>query len=342
MPIHKPLHFRSLVVSGAALTLALGGCAAEGDPSAQDPGDRADLVDPGSSDRCVAFAQTLDPGPATAPNKYWVRVDAPPDQLGSKATGVAFTTSVTGVDLLENPYVQPGIPVEFMYTGRLAQIEKREPTTLGLQINGDKPVFLPMLKQRSAGNWLTRVTTTLPADARGEIQFWFQAKKLDSEQIEFDSLGGGNYHVPIVPPTDATICFDDPALGLGLGPVLDRPVLPGTSLAIAYDYNRILAELRQRVDELGDWDIGVTARFFDPKGGLVGEVTRDVVDAALQVGFGTFAMDNLMTPIAIPAGAVRGEIVFTGTTVGASVLDPADGTAHAFEIAAPEGDETAP
>ena len=79
----------------------------------------------------------------------------------------------------------------------------------------------------------SRASIDVPATARGEIEYWFELCTKDGETL-WDSEGGKNYRVDVVPEGGATVKFDDL-----WGEAISGPVKAGEALRIAYDADRI-------------------------------------------------------------------------------------------------------
>ncbi len=77
------------------------------------------------------------------------------------------------------------------------------------------------------------VTIHVPESARGHLEYWFRFED-DHGSSHWDSYGGGNYSVDIVPPPTAKVRFD--ATG---APVIDGQIARGESFLVDYPIARL-------------------------------------------------------------------------------------------------------
>jgi hypothetical protein len=77
----------------------------------------------------------------------------------------------------------------------------------------------------------------LGADARGEIEMWFEQETTDGRTL-WDSAFGQNYRARIVPTAGTTIRFDE-----NWDEAQSAPVRAGDAVRFAYDVDRMLGRL---------------------------------------------------------------------------------------------------
>ena len=157
----------------------------------------------------------------------------------------------------------------------------------------------------------------IPAGAKGEVEYWFEATTHSGKTL-WDSKGGANFKLDIVPSGGPTVRFDDL-----WGEAVSGPIRAGGSFQLAYDVDR----LRQFIGD-GWYRVGNTLHIaayvsFDDKPAHKYSITSWDKDHNLHVTQPT---------VEVPADAREVRIWFQGTTVGPRMYDSNYNADYRFPI----------
>lgn len=150
----------------------------------------------------------------------------------------------------------------------------------------------------------------IPAQAKGDLEYWFRMKTTDGREL-WDSDFGKNFHATIVPQGGSTIKFDENWDEKSSG-----PVYAGETLRLAYDSDRLKQFLRGTSHHGGaTWHVSAFVSFNDRP---AVELPITVPERGAQGGM-TVDMNTHEVAIAVPDDATKVSVWFRGSSYGGSV-----------------------
>lgn len=163
----------------------------------------------------------------------------------------------------------------------------------------------------------SKFTLDIPADAKGEVEYWFEAKT-ESGKTLWDSKAGANYKVDVIPGGGPTLRFDDL-----WGEVVSGPIKAGGSFELAYDVDRLRQFLSNGWYRMGNTFHVKAHVSFDGKPAKSYPLTNWTMDHELQVTQPT---------IEVPDDAREVRIWFHGSTVATHMFDSNHSADYRFPV----------
>ncbi|MBI3180993.1 MAG: hypothetical protein HYZ28_02485 [Myxococcales bacterium] len=157
----------------------------------------------------------------------------------------------------------------------------------------------------------------IPADAKGELEYWFECAT-DRGETLWDSKFGENYRLNIIPVSGGTIRFDDL-----WGESVKGPLQAGGTLRLSYDADRVRQFLGDQWHRTGN-TLSITGHVsFDGRPPVVLPISTFDTQHGIHLH---------EAAVEIPSDARKASIWFKGTGVANSIYDSDFGANYTFDV----------